>query len=134
MRLIDHIRAAIELHDDTEARIQYVLARYDAKRDSIRRQINREVAKQRKHVDTGSDERDAFTFNEHEYQFQLAGEKPFSVPGGDVDTQSVNKKNRAKKTAADHQFGGSTFDLIFEATLLAIFVVLCAAILASFWL
>ena len=91
MRLIDHIRAAIELHDDTETRIQYVLERYDAKRD-------------------------------------------FSVPGGDVDTQSVNKKNRAKKTAADHQFGGSTFDLIFEATLLAIFVVLCAAILASFWL
>ena len=79
MRLIDHIRAAIELHDDTEARIQYVLERYDAKRDSIRRQINREVAKQRKHVDTGSDERDAFSFDESEYQFQLAGEKPFSV-------------------------------------------------------
>jgi hypothetical protein len=79
--MIDHIRAAIEACDTIGERVDYVATRYDAKRDSIRRLINREVAKQRKTVDTGADDdRDAFTFDDDEYRFMLAGEKTFSVP------------------------------------------------------
>ena len=85
MRMIDHIRAAIEACDTIGERVDYVATRYDAKRDSIRRQINRELAKQRKTVDTGADDdRDAFTFDDDEYQFSLAGEKTFSVPSDQV--------------------------------------------------